>query len=852
MKDAKIFIGGEQVDLFDRDKLRLALTYSIADINKIETRSSGFSKTVTVPRSHNNDLIFGFGTDINSSDAYSQNERRAAYIEVGGTVLLRGVAKTNKNTVKNADNTGQYEFVIIGDNADWKEQLSENNINELDYSDQDHVLNKANIDTSETVSTTRDYVYPLINYGMPVGGHPVTGNFDIHDITVEDRYPAFNIKSMFDKMFLNIGYKVESDFMNTDFFKRLYLPFTNQLFKHPSSFKDDNLFKVGLSGDQVIVDFYGVWNWTPDLDNETGIFFDTGDDFDDSNIHLGTPKFGYTVFENSIQKFTGQLHYNSTVDGTIRLFIFKNGSLVKVTGFQDMVANESGTIKIQTDFIKVLKNDRIELEYEINSGSQFILGTMTFKELNSYFSNDISLQILEDTDVGLNDNLPDINQLDFVKGIKDLFNLYFLSDTEARTVFIEPRDDFYKTRAIDWTDKLDKSRDEEITHLNDKLKKIITYQYVSDSGDGWTKQLEKERDVILASNEITNANKFVKGEQKAGTNIFASTIMRPFDYIGLVASKVPTLNTDAIIPRDISEKSTNFRTRILYYDGVRSTDTGESWFFEGIERTNYPYFYSVDVTKDNDNSLYYDNTRRSRGLFNKYYENLHDTLDNGRLYAAFFNLNDSDIANIDFRIPIFVKNTYYLLNKIVNYDPLLNVTTKVELIRATSMNIQAIALEAEGGEGIIFTTPSIPIGQDPIKEDEDPTTPPDKNEATKKSLTISSGQDDTGVVVKGVGNHSAHPDVVMLGEGLEAEKDGQVVIGRYNEEDENAQMVLGGGDAAERKTLAKVAEDGTLKPSNGSRMVMTIDNVSVDMVYTDPKGETQMVVKTDNVNSAAG
>ena len=60
-------------------------------------------------------------------------------------------------------------------------------------------------------------------------------------------------------------------------------------------------------------------------------------------------------------------------------------------------------------------------------------------------------------------------------------------------------------------------------------------------------------------------------------------------------------------------------------------------------------------------------------------------------------------------------------------------------------------------------------------------------------------------------------------------------------------MIMGGGNTSERKTLAKVARDGTVKPSNGSRMVLTLNNISVDLVYTDLDGETQMVVKTDNV-----
>lgn len=842
MKEAKIFIGGEQVDLFDRDKLRLALTYSIADINNIEARSSGFSKTITAPRTHNNDLIFGFGTDINSADALDQNERRTAHIEVGGTVLLRGFARINKNIIKNRNNTGQYQFVIIGDNGDWKEKLSEKNVNELDYSDQDHIYNKANIDLSETVSTDRDYVYPLINYGATLGGHPISGNNNIHDVLVEDRFFALNVKSILIKMFKDIGVKIASGFIDAFFFGKLYLPFTNDLFKHPDNFRDDNIFRAGLLSD-ITFDtnlFTPTGGFVLELDNETGAFFDTGNNFN-------TSTFEYTIHEKSKQNFKYQIEFLIPNGGKVEIDVRKNGVLFITGDIITIPSNKATIVKSETGFIDVNKNDTISILWTVVSNVAEII---TLKKDNTIFSNDISLQITKGTNVELNENLPDINQLDFVKGIKDLFNLYFLYDADTRTVFIEPRDEFYKSRVIDWTDKFDKSKDEEITYLNDKLKKKIVYKYKSDSGDGLVNGIEKQDDIIIASQEITNPNKFVKDEQKLGTDAFAPTIMRPFDFIGLFVSKVPTLNKDAILVPDLSEKSTGFELRILFFDSIRNTESGESWFFEGAERTDYPYFYSVDVVSDNDNSLYYNNTRRSKGLFNKYYENLHDTLNNGRLYTAFFNLNDSDISNLDFRVPIFVKNTYYLLNKIINYDPLLKRTTKVELIRATNMDIQAITLEAEGGEGGIFVAAPIPIGQDPISEDEDPTIPTDINEVEKKTLVVTTGQNETGVVVKGADSHADFPDLVIYGPGLIAGKKGQTLIGSNNEQDENAQMILGGGNKSQPKTISKIDQNGTFKSGNGSSLVATINEFTVDVFFTDNQGESQIVVKTDNTIQA--
>jgi len=62
---------------------------------------------------------------------------------------------------------------------------------------------------------------------------------------------------------------------------------------------------------------------------------------------------------------------------------------------------------------------------------------------------------------------------------------------------------------------------------------------------------------------------------------------------------------------------------------------------------------------------------------------------------------------------------------------------------------------------------------------------------------------------------------------------------------DHRKVVIGAGVLGDRKTIAKVDTFGTFKSGNGSRAMTTISGVSQEMLFTDPDGETQVVVKSD-------
>jgi len=84
-------------------------------------------------------------------------------------------------------------------------------------------------------------------------------------------------------------------------------------------------------------------------------------------------------------------------------------------------------------------------------------------------------------------------------------------------------------------------------------------------------------------------------------------------------------------------------------------------------------------------------------LYEEYYKNMFEQFKrNPRIRTAYFDLKITDIINLDLRKLIYLDGVYWRLNKVSDYMPNNNNTTKVELIEWIEVGDSAASIPTFG------------------------------------------------------------------------------------------------------------------------------------------------------------
>lgn len=698
MKTYKIIIDGNEVDLYDNHNIGLAITLAISDSNDLTIRKGSNVKTIKVPATGNNKIIFGHPEDVNSVVLINQETKPKASIEADGTSIFKGFAKINGTTDIASEKVTEYELTFIGDNGDWVSRLNGKYLTDLDYSDQNHIRSKDVIEASETVVAGREYVYDLFDRGKSAYGSQ-WGTHLKDSVSIMDRFPAISNTSFIDRIFAGIGYKVVSNFKDSAFFKSTYFPFINERLLSAETVKTNMLCDIWNGTNQYIsasvyppaVYPQSVYSTVP----VQRVGFGHATTNPGGNFSLSTEK--YTATGSGKYKIHWNLYYQIFIPaGSVKINLMKYNpfktEVPQALDFYEVQAITGstaiapivgyGSITSEKDY-DVDFGDEIYIEvdnqaYSSVGYSLFTVMTAGFKVVS--VSGDIGVGEYQPVDMNM--NLPsNILQLNYIQGLRDCFNLYFTADTDARIVYFEPRDEFYTDEIEDLSALLDRGRDVKTVFTGSSLSKVMRYRYKSDSNDKIISEWEKQNNIPFGSNDAGVENVFATDEVKDITNaLFAPTWMDTSDRLGLKTTLIPKLWTDVSFP----PFSTKFEPRILVYNGVKALPAGESWKFnkfgnvgwqaafpnDGI-RTTYPSFTFFDETQPNENNLMYGDRVYGHGLFQKHFRQGQKSIDNGRQFIAYINFNDTDISNLDFRKKRYIEESgngsYFILEKVTDY-----------------------------------------------------------------------------------------------------------------------------------------------------------------------------------------
>jgi len=297
-----------------------------------------------------------------------------------------------------------------------------------------------------------------------------------------------------------------------------------------------------------------------------------------------------------------------------------------------------------------------------------------------------------------------VKQKDLIDDLIKRYNLYSTVDpTNANKVILETRDDFYaQSNVVDWTNLKDYSFEDKIQFLSELQNKEVTFTYKKDT-DIWNKNYtlatggEEDGD-IYGQKTIEFDNEFTFAKNKIETS-FSPTPSIP-----------NSVNNRFIVPAIYtSQPKTNIRT--LLYNGLKdplNTSGGAgvySWYWEWYStgstlNTTYYYQYPQALHQDDISNPTMDINwgevpyqygvssattvyTTSNNLYNHYWKNYMEQISEGRLVTMRFYLDEVTVSAVKDKLysKIFVRDSYYYINKIVDFDPTNDDTTEVELLK---------------------------------------------------------------------------------------------------------------------------------------------------------------------------
>jgi len=672
----------------------IKISKSVQGLEEPQKTTSSFSKSFRVPHTAKNARFFEAVFNVNAQD-FDASKRALAYINVDGAYFMSGLIRLQQ-IVRNDQTTKiEYELNFYGETSTFGSVVGPKDLSELNLSQYAHSINYQAVTKSWVNGATGlfggDIVYPLAEYGYTYDANnvPTISTLSVWNGTTSTRgftnssypldpnqlRPMIRAKAVWDKIFDEAGFTYTSQFLNTAFFKSMYMMSSNTASAVTVASVDADV-PVSLS----FIFFTAPWQKllfgqpyvdpanAVNVNNSTYVASYTGSPY---TFVLKDLLCDYVLAGGSGPKFF-----------SIRLM--RNGVAVSTQSAYVDPGFSANTQYATDDPTGILGLTSFTFSASAVAGDvfHFEIGTSTFK----FTYLDIQLGEMNVTGPLVVDPkglMPfQYKQLDFIKGINERFKLVWEPDPEnARNFLIEPWKDWINQGGKrDWTDKLDESKDISLTPLFYTQPRRINYRD-SKEGDLYNFLYEQQNKEIFGELKTDSQIEVITGE-KTLTNFFAPTPLAP----------IPG-NDSFIIPHFAKDTETQrqpiqIKPRLLFYNGLRSNPTSFTWYLKNglssVAQTKYPVASQFDLYPFNQLSFdlnwlnvpqYWDGAitgfygRTTKTSFTQYWEKWWNfTYDPySRIMEATFSLNSEDIQTLRFNDIIWVKDAWWMVQEIKDF-----------------------------------------------------------------------------------------------------------------------------------------------------------------------------------------
>ena len=162
----------QRIDVFE--DIPITLTIQQNDLTDLTSRRVPYSKTIQIPDTNNNAILFEHYYEINGLD-FNPLQKIPCVVQYRGTDIFQGVMRLNSVTTNTEERL--YEVYLMGEVSDFMAPLRNLQLQDLNYTDLNHDLVYSSVTQSwECVNDgasglfNGQILYPLINYGLDSQG----------------------------------------------------------------------------------------------------------------------------------------------------------------------------------------------------------------------------------------------------------------------------------------------------------------------------------------------------------------------------------------------------------------------------------------------------------------------------------------------------------------------------------------------------------------------------------------------------------------------------------------------------------------------------------------------------------
>ena len=701
----QIRVGDIYLDLYQFDPPKL--NFAIEDITDTSARSE-FTQTFRIPATANNAQFFETAFEITGFD-FDITQKIDAELMIDGVLFRQGELRLNNIYITRENEKIDYEVIFFGSTRSLATSIGEGTINELDLSAYDHNLTSNNIVLSwqafpEGASTdgllNGNVIYPLIDHGNTYTGivpnegeirhssiaHSKPFTNSSYDLERERFKPMIRAKAVWDAIFEEAGFTYTSDFLSGETFQKIYL----SAFGNEANILTESLQNTGKaegfesgpsSGQEINLDI---------------IYLDPGNNF--SGGRYIVPQSGTYTFA-----------YGYTADA-------RNPTPISaICNLRRFYAAVNTTLDTISDTFEPDSEDDILIALNGEHTVSLPAGAEIFINFSSGADNENITGTLQITDApGQQSIAPllsnDYKKIDFIRDIITKFRLVLAPDKNNSSNFIiEPWTSYIASGdEFDWTDKLDVSKDFKISPLFYTQSSVIEY-IDSEGGDDLNEQYQEQFNEPFGTLRVFSNNELLTGDRSIETNII------PFPVMQIEGAEEANNGMDNTIighnhiheaePGGVLHEPVVSNKRLVFYNGIKDTGTiaarNDTWYMEddlavATGFTDYPMISpysdfplvasSIDLNWQREEGYIkfgLQNQNIGSSVYTTYWSNYINSLYDkwARRVTAYFILNSQDLLEFSFDDVIFVKDTYYYVEKIYDVPLGDKASVKVDLIK---------------------------------------------------------------------------------------------------------------------------------------------------------------------------